>query len=79
MIFNGSQLAKIKFKKSIFLAYHHHEIYRVEAVGLKSSNYTFKKIQFLWKKKVKFGAISRKIDILSIAAYLKFESKNPFV
>ena len=27
---------------------------------------------------VKFGAISWKIDILSITAYLKFESKNPF-
>ena len=37
---NGSQLAKNL--KSIFLTCPCHKIYRVEAVGLKSSNYIFK-------------------------------------
>ena len=37
-LFNGSQLAKME--KSTFLTCHCHEIYREEAVGLKSSNYT---------------------------------------
>ena len=38
------------------------EIYREEAVGLKSSNYTLKIYDFC--EYVKFGAISLKIDIL---------------
>ena len=41
-------------------------INRVEAVGLKTSNYTFKNTNFV--SNVKFGAISWKIDILSITA-----------
>ena len=50
--------------KSIFLTCPCHKIHRVEAVGLKSSNYTFKNDDFC--EYVKFGAISWKIDILSI-------------
>ena len=38
-----------------------HDIYREEAVGLKSSNYTLKIITFC--EYVKFGVISLKIDI----------------
>ena len=45
----------------VFLPY---EIYRIEAVGLKRSNYkTYDICEY-----VKFGAISWKIDILSITA-----------
>ena len=66
--------------KSIILTCPCHKIYReilkVEVVGLKSSNYTFKNYDFC--EYVKFGAISWKIDILSITALLKFESENPF-
>ena len=34
--------------KRVFLSCYWHEIYRVEAVGLESSNYSLKKLQFLW-------------------------------
>ena len=43
-----------------------HEIYRVEAGGLKNSNYTFKNYDFC--EYVEFGAISWNFDILSITA-----------
>ena len=48
--------------KSTFLTCHCHEIYREEAVGLKSSNYTWKIMIFC--ENVKCGAISLKIGIL---------------
>ena len=51
--------------KSTFLTCPCHKIYRVEAVGLKSSNY-IRKLQFLWN--VKFGEILWKFDILPITA-----------
>ena len=51
-----------------------HKIYRVEAVGLKSSHYTLTIKIF---ENVKFGAVLLKFDILSITAYLKFDFKNP--
>ena len=41
--FNGSQLAKLN---SIFLTCHCHKMYMVEAVGLRSSHYTFKNYNF---------------------------------
>ena len=59
IMLNGSQLAKMK--KFIPTCYCH-EIYREEAVGLKSSKYTFKNFDVC--EYVKFGAISLKIDIL---------------
>ena len=62
--------------KRVFLSCYYHETYRVDAVGLRNSNYTFKKYNFC--EYVKFGAISRKIDILTITASLKFESENSF-
>ena len=46
-----------------------------EAVGLKTSNYTF---NHDFCEYVKFGPISWKIDILLITALLKLKSKNPF-
>ena len=52
---NGSQLAKMK-KYIPYMSLH--EIYRVEAVGLKSSNYTLKSYDFC--EYVKFGAIAWK-------------------
>ena len=52
--------------KRVFLTCPCHEIYRVEAVGPKSSNYTWKIIIFC--EYVKFWAISLKIDMLSITA-----------
>ena len=52
--------------KSTLLTCHCHEIYREEAVGLKSSNYT-KKYDFC--EYVKFEAISLKNDILTITAF----------
>ena len=52
--------------KSTFLTCPCHEIYRVEAVGLQNSNYTFKNYDFC--EYVKFGAISWNFDILSITA-----------
>ena len=55
--------------KRVFLTCPCHEIYMDEAVGLK---YTFKEYDFC--EYVKFGAISLKFDILSIAASLKIES-----
>ena len=59
--------------KSRFLTCPCYEIHREEAFGLKSSNYTFKNHDFC--EYVKFGAISLKFNILSITAWLKFESK----
>ena len=53
--------------KSIFLTCPYHKIDRVEAVGLKTSNYTLK-IKIVMNKYVKFGAILWKIYILSITA-----------
>ena len=61
--------------KSTFLTCHCHEIYR-EAVGLKKFQLYLKNNNFC--EYVKFGAISLKIDILLITAYLKFESKSSF-
>ena len=61
---NGSQLAKMN--KRVFLTYPCHKMYRVEAVGLKSSYYTWKNYDFC--ENVKFGAISWKNDILLITA-----------
>ena len=52
--------------KRVFLTCLCHKMFRVEAVGLKSSNYTWKIMIF--GEHVKFGAISWKIDILSITA-----------
>ena len=52
--------------KSTFLTCPCHKIYRVEAVGLKNSNYTYKFYDFC--EYVKFGAISWTFDILSITA-----------
>ena len=52
--------------KRVFLTCPCHEIYRVESVGLKTSNYTLKDYDFC--EYVKFGAISWKFDILSITA-----------
>ena len=49
--------------KRVFLTCPCHEIYREEAVGLKSGKYTWN-ITIV----VKFGAISWKFDILSITA-----------
>ena len=62
--------------KSTVLLYPYHKIYRVEVVCLKRSNYTFKITIFvsMWN----LGQFREKIDILSITAWLKFESKNPF-
>ena len=74
VLINSSQL--VKMKKYRFLTCPCNKTYRVEAVGLKNSNYTFKNYDF--RKYVKFGAISGKFDILSISASLQFESKNPF-
>ena len=53
-----------------------HEIYREEAVGVKSYNYTLKITIFvnMWN----LGQFLQKFDILSITAKLKFHSKNPF-
>ena len=68
VLFNGSQLQKWK---STFPICHCHEIYREEAVGLKSSNYTLK---YDFCEYVKFRAISLKIYILLITASLRFES-----
>ena len=48
--------------KSTFLTCHCHEIYREEAAGIKSSNFSWKIMIFC--KYVKIGAISLKIDIL---------------
>ena len=45
----------------------------VQAVGLKTSNYTLK-----IEGGVKFGAISWQIDILPLTASLKFESEKSF-
>ena len=59
--------------KRVFLTCPCHKIYRDEAVGLKSCKYTWKNYDFC--ENVKFGAISWKFDILSIAAY---EFKNSF-
>ena len=52
--------------KSKFLTCPRHKIYRVETVGLKSSNLYLKIYDFC--EYVKFGAISFKIDILSKTA-----------
>ena len=61
--------------KSTLLTCPCHKIDRVEAVGLKSSNYTLKiTIFFFFLENVKFGAILWKYDILSIATKLKFKS-----
>ena len=49
--------------KSTFPTCPCHRIYRVEAVGLKSSNYTFKNYDFC--ENVKFGAILWKMAIVS--------------
>ena len=59
---NNSQVHNWQKWKSTFLSCHCHEIYRVEAIGLKSSNYTLKNYDFC--EYVKFVAISLKIDIL---------------
>ena len=56
--------------KRIFLKCHFYKISRVEAIDLKLY---FKKYEY-----VRFGAVSWKIDNLSITAYSKLESKNPF-
>ena len=58
--------------KSTFLTCPCHKIYREEAVGLKSSNYTLKIKIFC--EYVKFEAILWKFDILPITALLKFKS-----
>ena len=55
--------------KNRFLTCPCHKIYREEAVGLKKFQLYFKNYNFY--QYVKFGAISRKFDILSITAYLK--------
>ena len=60
--------------KRVFLTCPCHEIYRDEAVGLKSCRYTWKIMIFC--KNMKFGAISWKFDILSITASLKLNFKN---
>ena len=54
-------------------------MYRVKAVGLSLSNYTFKIKIFMsmWNLRV-FDIFDIKIDILSITAELKANSKNPF-
>ena len=82
-------LSKLEFKilmahnwqklKIVFFACPCHKIYRVEAVKSKNVQYcyTWKIIMFA-NNYVKFGAISWKIDILSITAWLKFESKSSF-
>ena len=44
-----------------------HKIYRVEAVRLSLSNYSFKNYTFD-SEYVKFGTISLKFDILSVTA-----------
>ena len=51
-------------------------IYREEAVGLKSSNYTLKITIYvnMWN----LGQFHEKFDILSMTAQSNFESKNPF-
>ena len=49
--------------KRVFLTCPSHKIYRVEAFGLKSSNYTWKIMIFC--EYVKFGAISWKIDFVN--------------
>ena len=59
-------------EKRVFLTCPCHEIYRDEAVGLKNA-IILEKCEY-----VEFEAISWKIDILSITAWLKFESKNSF-
>ena len=51
--FNGSQLAKLK---RVFLTCPCHEIYKDEAVGLKSCKYTWKNYDL--REYVEFGAIS---------------------
>ena len=53
-----------------------HEIYRDEAIGLKKLQIYLKNYDLC--EYVEFGAISLKIDILSITAWLKFESKTSF-
>ena len=52
--------------KSTFLTCRCYKIYRVEAVDLKSSNYTLEIMIFC--ENVKFGGILWKFDILSITA-----------
>ena len=54
MTFNGSQL--VKMKKYIPCTCPCHEIYREEAVGVKSYNYTFKNYDFC--EYMKFRAIN---------------------
>ena len=58
-----------KWKKGTYPTCPCYKIYRVEAVGLKNSSYTFKKYDY--GENVKFGAILGKLDILSITAKLK--------
>ena len=66
-----------KWKKSRFLTFSCHKIYREEADGQKFKfQLYFKNYDFC--ECVKFGANLWKIDILSITISLKFKSKNPF-
>ena len=59
-----------------FLTCSCHKIYREEAVGLKSSNYTLKITIFVNMKNL--GQFREKLMFLSISPLLKFEFKNPF-
>ena len=62
IILNGSQLAKLKKK---YVTCPHHKIYRLEAVGLKNSCYTWKIMIFV--KMWNLGQFYEKFDILSTA------------
>ena len=57
----------------MYLSY---QTYRVDAIGLKNSSYTFQITisVHMWN----MGQFQWKFDILSITAWSKFESKNPF-
>ena len=66
LIYKGITAHNWQKWKSRFLTCHCHEIYREEAVGLKSFQLCFENYNFC--EYVKFGAISWKFDILSITA-----------
>ena len=66
MVFNGSQLAKMKKKKSRFLKCPRHKIHRVEVVDPSNFHYALKKYDFC--EYVKFWVISWKFDIWFITA-----------
>ena len=60
----------------VFLSWYGNEIYRVEVDGVKKIKLYSKNYNFCECGEI--GAVSWKIDILPITAWLKFESENSF-